>query len=406
VTGSGNAAATAGTGQVPRRTVVLLAGSAFASSLNVRVCDPLLPDIAKAFGSSVGTAAGIVTLFAVAYGLTQLLFGPLGDRYGKYRVVALAAIAAGVATAISAAMPTLGTLAAARFVTGGLAAAAIPLAFAWIGDAVPFEQRQPVLARFLSAQLSAIVLAQAAGGMIGDLFGWRIAFVLVGVVHGLAGLLMLIELRINPNAQPPGAASTYGLLTAIGGMLAIARRPWAAVLLATVFVEAFAMYGAFAYIGADLAHRFGLRPGAAGLVLAAYGFGAIAYSLSAKRLIAVLGERGLALWGGLLLAGTFAALAMAPSPWVVPGIMAAMGLGFYMLHNTLQTHATQMAPEARGLGVSLFALALFVGQSFGVGLNAPVVDRWGAPPIYLSATVLLVGITLWFRARLVARTPG
>jgi MFS transporter, YNFM family, putative membrane transport protein len=406
VTGSANAAPTAGADLVPRRTIILLAGSAFASSLNVRVCDPLLPDIAKAFDASVGKTAGIVTLFAIAYGLTQLLFGPLGDRYGKYRVVAIAAIAAGVATAVSAAMPTLGTLAAARFVTGGLAAAAIPLAFAWIGDAVPFEHRQPVLARFLSAQLSAIILAQAAGGVIGDLFGWRTAFVLVGIVHGIAGLMMLIELRANPNSQPPGATATYGLLTAIGGMLAIARRPWAAVLLATVFIEAFAMYGAFAYIGADLAHRFGLRPGAAGLVLAAYGFGAIAYSLSAKRLIAGLGERGLALWGGLLLAGTFAALAMAPSPWVVPGIMAAMGLGFYMLHNTLQTHATQMAPEARGLGVSLFALALFVGQSFGVGLNAPVVDRWGAPPIYLSAAILLVGITLWFRARLGARTTG
>ena len=52
-----------------------------------------------------------------------------------------------------------------------------------------------------------------------------------------------------------------------------------------------------------------------------------------------------------------------------------IGLGFYMLHNTLQTNATQMSPEARGTAVGLFSAALYLGQTAGVAAAAPVIDR-------------------------------
>jgi predicted MFS family arabinose efflux permease len=83
--------------------------------------------------------------------------------------------------------------------------------------------------------------------------------------------------------------------------------------------------------------------------------------------------------------------------------MVILGLGFYMLHNTLQSNATQMAPEARGLGVSLFAFALFIGQSLGVALAAPVIDYSGAPAVYLVAAAILPAIAFWFREMLTTR---
>ena len=385
---------------VPFRTIALLATAAFASSVNVRATDPLLPQIAESFATTVGAAAQMITVFAIGYGMTQLLFGPIGDRYGKYLVVALTAIVAGVATAGCAHVPTLEGLMLARFATGAVAGAAIPLAFAWIGDAVPFERRQGVLARFLSAQMTGIVLGQAAGGVLGDLFGWRSVFLVIGGLHVLAGVAMLTELKLNPLAQPPGATATLRLTSVIAGIVSIVRRPWVRILLIAVFIEGMAMYGAFAYIGADLRQRFGLSFSMVGLVMSVYGIGAIIYSVSARRLIARLGERGLVLGGGALMTLAFVALALAPSVYVVAPIMALLGIGFFMMHNTLQTNATQMAPEARGLGVSIFAMALFTGQSIGVAVAAPIMDRWGGPPIYLAAAVILPLIALWFRARL------
>ena len=76
-----------------------------------------------------------------------------------------------------------------------------------------------------------------------------------------------------------------------------------------------------------------------------------------------------------------------------------------MFPNTLQTNATQMAPEARGLAVSLFAFSLFIGQSIGVALAAPIVDQHGAPPVFIAAAILLPLTAIWFRRQLAKRDP-
>jgi predicted MFS family arabinose efflux permease len=84
----------------------------------------------------------------------------------------------------------------------------------------------------------------------------------------------------------------------------------------------------------------------------------------------------------------------------------AVGLGFYMLHNTLQTNATQMTPQARGTAVALFSSALYVGQSLGVASGSIVIDRAGGPAIFLIAALLLPVLGLWFAARLKKRAAA
>ena len=107
--------------------------------------------------------------------------------------------------------------------------------------------------------------------------------------------------------------------------------------------------------------------------------------------------------GAIALAVGYLVLAFMPWPWLAVPSIALVGLGFYMLHNTLQTNATQMAPESRGLAVSLFAFMLFSGQSVGVALAAPVMDRHGARPIFILAAMILVAIAFWFRRQLLKR---
>lgn len=387
----------------PLRTILLLAVAAFAGSLNIRISDPLLAQVAAGFSTTVGKAAIIITAFTIGYGLFQLAFGPVGDRFGKYRIAGILSLAAGLATTFAAFAATLTDLAIARFAAGAMSSAVIPLAFAWIGDAIPFERRQAVLARFLTAQFTGIVLSQAAGGYIGAEFGWRTVFVVVGAFHLVAGIAMLTELKLDPKAQPASAPGANSFRAMLEGSRKILARPFVRVMLIAVFLEAFGMYGAFAYVGADLVHRLGASFAVSGLVLAVFGAGALSYSFSARWLLSRLGERGLVLLGGAIIAAGFTLLAIAPSLALAVPSLVLLGLGFYMFHNTLQTNATQMAPEARGLAVSLFAFCLFIGQSIGVALAAPFVDHFGAPPVYLSAAILLPLTALWFRRRLATR---
>jgi predicted MFS family arabinose efflux permease len=83
------------------------------------------------------------------------------------------------------------------------------------------------------------------------------------------------------------------------------------------------------------------------------------------------------------------------------------GAGFYMLHNTLQTHATQMMPMRRGAAAALFATCFFLGQSAGAGAGVlgVVADHLGTRPVLLFGAIMLVPIGLWLGYRLHLR-PG
>jgi predicted MFS family arabinose efflux permease len=108
----------------------------------------------------------------------------------------------------------------------------------------------------------------------------------------------------------------------------------------------------------------------------------------------------------VVLGAAFLTLAVQPVWYFAPLATLALGLGFYMLHNTLQTEATQMVPQARGTGVTLFASMYFLGQTLGVALGAPVMDRFGGPPIFVTAALVLPALAFWFTARLKRRASS
>src|SRR5687767_14081810 len=137
----------------PERAVAVLAVAAFGASASLRCTDALLPLLAAEFSTTVGRAAGAITAFAVAYGLLQVVHGPLGDKLGKYRLSFFTTLASTFGTLACALAPTLETLVIARFVAGATVGAIIPLSMAWIGDVVPYANRQSVLARFLIGQM-------------------------------------------------------------------------------------------------------------------------------------------------------------------------------------------------------------------------------------------------------------
>jgi predicted MFS family arabinose efflux permease len=316
-------------------------------------------------------------------------------------MVMLGSLWAGAATVISAAMPSLAPLVAMRFLAGAGAAAVIPVAIAWIGDAVPYEQRQAVLARYISGQILGIVFGQAAGGLLGDLIGWRLTLVALGIAHAAAGLLLMGEMRRLGNGLPASTEIRWAQSAAAARRVLEDR--WVRIILGTVFLEGAAMFGALAYVGAELHERFGLSLGMVGAMLASFGAGALLYASTAGMLVPRLGQPGIAICGAAALVAGYGTLAVMPWTWLAPPAIALVGLGFYMLHNTLQTNATQMAPQSRGLAVSLFALMLFCGQSAGVALAAPIVDRYGARPIFLVSAVVILAIGLYFRRQLLRR---
>jgi predicted MFS family arabinose efflux permease len=275
---------------------------------------------------------------------------------------------------------------------------------AYVGDVTPYEQRQQVLGTYLTGQILGQLFGQAMGGVLGDLIGWRGVFFLLAGIYAVSAAALLYELRTNPVTRW-GQGAGRGGRSLIADYGVVLRDPWARLICIFAFLESVAMWGPFAFVGADLNSRFGLSYTMVGLVVGMFAIGGLIYSTSVRSLVGWFGQTGLAITGGAMLAVAYLVLAVQPVWWVSPVAVCGIGLGYYMLHNTLQTNATQMTPQARGTAVALFSSALYLGQTVGVAFAAPVVDRAGAAPIFLTAAGALIGMGFWF-AWLLRRRRG
>jgi YNFM family putative membrane transporter len=298
---------------------------------------------------------------------------------------------------------SLDSLTLARFASGITVAWILPISLAYIGDAVPYGQRQQLLGRFLAAQILGQLFGQAAGGVLGDYFGWRNVFFLLAGLLAVATLGLFYELWRNPvtHARNAPVQPAHGF---VADYTAVLRSPWARAVIAMGFLESAAMFGAFTYVGADLHLRFGVGFTVIGLFVGTFAIGGLLYSLSVKVLVRRFGPVGLASGGGALLALSYVTLAAEPTAFLAPLAITAIGLGFYMLHNTLQTNATQMTPEARGTAVAVFSSALYLGQMVGVAVNGAIFDRFTAVPVFLTAAIVLLALGLWFSRQLKKRS--
>jgi predicted MFS family arabinose efflux permease len=381
-------------GTAPTIAIVALALAAMASGMSLRVTDALLPRLAREFAVTLGQASQVVTAFAVAYGLAQVLFGPLGDRFGKVRVVTWACAASAATSLLCALASGHGSLMAARLLAGTTAAAVIPLAMAWIGDAVPYERRQPVLARFLIGQITGFAGGVWLGGYAADHLDWRTPFFAIAAVFAAVALLLHVLRRRLPAVVTPGHA--LGFARMAGEFRAVLALPWARVVLLAVFFEGAALYGAFPFIVAHLHQRFALPLSEAGALVMLFAAGGLAFALGARRLVRALGEVALVRWGAALMASALATVAFALRWWWAVPACLAMGLGYYMMHNTLQTQATQMAPERRGAAVAAFASSFFLGQSAGVALCGLLLSVIGTTGVLVAGAAGVVVVAWGF----------
>ena len=338
----------------------------------------------------------------MAYGALQLINGPLGDRIGKYRMVFWVTAISAAGNLACALAPSLPLLVFARFVSGATIGAIVPLSMAWIGDVVPYERRQPVLARFLIGTMLGGALATTVSGLLGEHIGWQAIFYVLAALYVIAAALLFAELRSNP-ATRQRASRQEPISQAFSRMFGLLRGSWVRTVLFTVSIEGALSAGGMSFAAYHGHKALGLSIAGSGLLVASAAAGGLLYAAVAGRLVPRLGERGLVIGGGLLLCVGLPGLAAAPSAgWAIP-CLVAQGMGLYMMHNTLQLHATQMAPQSRGAALALFAFSLFTGQSIGVWLASLMVDARGTLPVFLAAGAGLALLAFFFQRRLATR---
>lgn len=382
------------------RLILVLAVAGFASTFAGRSVEPLVGVLARDLASDPHRAALLSTAFALPYALIQPVLGPIGDALGKERVMtACLAVLAG-ALGACALVSDIDLLFGLRMLAGAAAGGVVPLALALLGDRVPMERRQVAIGRFLVA----IVLGQLSGstfaGLLEAEIGWRGVF----ATTALGAALAVCATGLGFERGLGAAARRPDFGTALVRYRTIIANPRARVLFCAVFVEAIAVFGIFPHLAPLIEARGEGGPREAGLVLAGFAVGSLIYSALVGVLVRLLGLRMLAA-GGAVCAGALLAIGLAGTWQADCAAMVAMGLGFYMLHNTYQVQVTEVAPQVRASAVALHAFSFFCGQALGVALIGGALQAVGQLWALAACAVAILVLGLVTAHRLAKPAP-
>ncbi len=305
---------TAATTTPPRlRVLPVLSTLLGFASISTDLYLPALPTMAAALHADAGTMELTVAGYLVGFGAGQLLWGPVGDRYGRRGPVAVGLVLFVIGSAGCAVSASASQMIGWRVVQAVGACAGVVLARAMVHDLYPRDRAAQMLSTLMTVMAVAPLLGPVVGGQILVLAGWRAIFwVLVGV-----GLLTLAALFTLPETLPSARRNDEPLAHAFARYGELVRRP---ALLGYSGAVGFFYAGTFAYVAgtpfAFISYHH-VSPQLYGVLFAVGIVGIMATNLVNARVVARIGR------DGLLRAGT----GMAALAGVVSAVAAWTGWG-------------------------------------------------------------------------------
>jgi len=207
--------------------LIMIAASG-VSILSTDLYAPTLPHLPAYFGTDAMTVQLTMALNMGAYAISQLFWGPLGDRYGR-RAIFVYGMAAFLLTVLAAAVSqTIGQLIVARILMGAAASVEAVIVLAVIGDLYEGEESAKVFALFGMVVSLVPAAGPILGGFIFEWFGWRANFfMLAGVVAavfavGLVRLPETLPVAERMTLKLRAIVSSYGQLLMHGGFVTVA----------------------------------------------------------------------------------------------------------------------------------------------------------------------------------------
>jgi len=387
------------------RRLIWLALGAFATSTVAFVFAGLLPLISASAGISVSDAGHLVTAYSLAYAIGTPLLSTFAGTADRKHVIAAALLVFLVGNGLAAASDSFPTLLAAQVVMGcaaGLfAATAQATAVALAGP----EHRARAVATVLGGTTFAVALGAPLASLIGNLAGWRSAYLVVAALAAFCLAMLWIGL---PRGIPGIRLSLSERFMAIG-------RPG---ILPSLVVTLLYLTGGFiviAYMAPMATEGAGLPVGVLPAMLLAFGVGAVAGNYASGQLADRLGPTRMIV--AALIASSAICMAMTAVLEFLPneiagplliGIMIPWGFIGWTFPPAQASRLVGHAPELANLTLPLNASAMYFGIALGSFVGGRLLEVAPASELGLAASVFplaaLVVVALTRRGR--ARIPA
>lgn len=336
----------------------------------------LLTPIASALGVSEGIAGQTLTITGMVAAVSAPLVVPALGTLDRRRVlVALMGVLA-LANVLAAWSPSFGVLVAARVLVGIAMGGVWSVAAGLAARLVPAASVGRATATIFSGIAVASVLGVPAGTFLGELAGWRTAFLVVSAVAAAVGIAMAATLTALPTERAPG----------LRGVAALVREPRVATGLAVVALLVTGHFGAYTYVRPVL-EQGGTDAAPVGALLLAYGVAGVLGNFAAGA-TAVRSVHRTAQTLALLLTAAVLLLALAPTGAGAALALVVWGVAYGGVSVTAQNWMAAAAPQARETVSSLFAGVFNAAIALGALGGGLVVDAFGSPAVLVWAAVL------------------
>jgi len=262
---------------------------------------PALPALTEAFGASLAQAQLTLTALLLAFGSSQLVWGPLSDRFGRRPILLWGLGAYVLASLASVLAPSMALLILARVVQGAAMGAAVMCARAIVRDLYRPVEGARVMSKGLTGLGVIACMCAPLGGLLSDWINWRVALLALTVFSAATLAVVVLRFEETVKQKNPRALEAATLWATWRG---IVRHPtfWAYSALSTAsYGGLFTFLASSSFIFIKVLHTS--KP-VYGLLMFTTSFTYILGTLACRRLLPRLGvRRTVALAGGFTLAG-------------------------------------------------------------------------------------------------------
>lgn len=370
----------------PRKIAVATAG--FCTFLTLYSPQALLPVLSLEFGVGAAAISTIMTASALAIALTAPFTGAVADVLGRKRLITAAMLAVVIPMAGAALATDVQTLIAWRFLQGLLLPPIFAVTVAYIGDEWPPADIAGVAGVYMAGSSLGGFAGRFVTGVLGDIAGWRAAFVTVAGLSLLGAILVALLLP-----REKSFVRSEGLGAAARQMLRHLKDPQLLATYAIGFGTLFNFIAVFTYVSFHLAAPpYSFSSTLLGAIFVTYLVGTVVSPMTGW-MMSGLGRRRLILV--VIAAWALGAVLMlwAPLAAIIAGLVLCAACG--MLCQTISTgYVTTIAKEGRSSAVGLYVTSFYVGGSMGAFLPGLAWNSGGWPACVAMVVAMLAAMAL------------
>ncbi|OQR56507.1 MFS transporter [Bacillus sp. CDB3] len=351
----------------------ILAIVAFFVGLDSLLVAPLLPAITETISMPDGSGGLLITIYALCYGITAPLFGPMSDRVGRKRMIIMGFVIFSISTFCTGIAKNFEMLLLFRGLTGLSGAMIMPSIFALVGDKVTYESRGKAMGTIMGAMVGSTVIGVPIGAFLSEVGNWQWTFYSIGL------LTLFITLLVNQlleNEKPRDEVRVSITKTLIASLKMVLVNVSVLFALLATFLWTIGLHGMFSYIGVYYGNNFGLSVGEIGIVIFLAGIGSVAGNIFGGKLSDKVGKRNVVSIASIVASISVMIFSLSIENLAIAitvHIIWSLFIGFGQA--SLTALISELEPAVRGTVMALNSSAMYIGMTIASGAASLAVSN-------------------------------